>query len=160
MPSMSTARQHIERLAPLVGVWRGTGTARFPTIETGVYREELRFDWNTHEALLHYEQRTWWKEDEPLHWQSGFLIADEAGALTLSNSQNNGRVEVLAGSFSASPARLEIDLESRHFGNDPRMVASRRRFVLEGDRLAYEMSMTTTRVPALTPHLQASLRRA
>lgn len=159
MTETAPARRHIERLAGFVGTWRGTGSASFPTIESAEYREELRFEWNHHEALLHFEQKTWWKGDEPLHWESGFVLADDAGGYTLANSQNNGRVEVLKGTLEESGGRLVLSLASAHFGNDPRMVASTRRFVVEGDRLQYEVAMTTTRVAAHTPHLRADLRR-
>ncbi len=160
MAETEPARRHIERLAGLIGTWRGEGTARFPTIEGADYREELRFEWNRSEPLLHFEQKTWWKQDEPLHWESGFVLADDTGAYTLVNSQNNGRVEVLTGALDDAGGRLELRLASAHFGNDPRMRASTRRFVLEGDALRYEVAMTTTRVESLTPHLQARLTRA
>lgn len=162
MPSMDEkepARRHIERLAGLVGSWRGTGTARFPTIEGAEYREELRFDWNASEALLHFEQKTWWKGDTPLHWESGFVLADDAGLYTLVNSQNNGRLEALDGRLEERTGGLELRLASRHFGNDPRMRRATRLFVLEGDRLRYEVAMSTTRVADLTPHLRAELER-
>lgn len=42
MLDTAPARRHIERLAGFVGTWQGTGSARFPTIETAEYREELR----------------------------------------------------------------------------------------------------------------------
>jgi THAP domain-containing protein 4 len=153
------ARRHIERLADLVGTWRGSGTARFPTIETAAYREELSVGWNAVEPLLHFEQRTWWKDDEPLHWESGFVIADEAGVFTMTNSQNNGRVEVLKGGLEEAHGRFELSLASTHFGNDSRMVAATRRLVLEGSTLRYTVAMTTDRVAILSPHLEATLRR-
>jgi hypothetical protein len=153
------ALRHAARLAPLVGVWRGHGVAQFPTVERAEYREELRFESNETEALLHFEQKTWWKGEEPLHWESGFLLAAADGALTLLNAQNNGRVEILKGQASERDGAILLSFESAHFGNDPRMVRSTRRFVVELDRLLYEVAMATDRVATLSPHLRAELRR-
>lgn len=54
----------------------------FQAVETASYREELRFGWVGLEPVLQYEQKTWWRGDEPLHWESGFLIADDEGVFT------------------------------------------------------------------------------
>ena len=149
-----------ERLRRLVGRWKGTGVAAFPTVDTAEYREELVFQSNGVEALLHFEQKTWWKRDEPLHWESGFILVAEGGGLTLLNAQNNGRVEVLTGTLEEIPGGFDMRLRSTHFGNDPRMLASTRQIVMEGDRLVYEVAMATDRVATLSPHLRAELRRS
>jgi hypothetical protein len=154
------ARKQIERLSGLVGTWRGEGSARFPGIDTASYREELRFAWIGLDPVLCYEQRTWWRRDEPLHWESGFLSADDEGLFTLLNSQNSGRVEVMKGRLADGPAgSLLLTLASTLHGNDARMLASTRSLALAGATLRYEVTMATTRVPQLAPHLEASLQR-
>ena len=158
---MSDARRHLEQLAELVGRWEGQGSARFPTIEDCPYREELAFTWNTAEPLLHYEQRTWRLSDaEPLHWESGFLMADDDGLFTLANSQNGPRVELLEGRLaSAADGVLELGLASRFHAGDARMLKTTRRWRLAGGRFSYSVWMATTRVPALSFHLEAVLDR-
>ena len=158
---MSDGRRHIERLAQLVGRWTGTGNARFPTIEDCPYREETQFDWNASEPLLHYEQRTWRLADaEPLHWESGFLMADDAGRFTLVNSQNGPRVELLEGVLAEeSGGVLKLGLESRLNAGDDRVVRTARLWTLAGGHFGYTVWMATTRVPELGFHLEASLAK-
>ena len=167
MPAENQVDVVLSRLASLVGMWRGEGQANFPTISAVRYTEELLFQSNAFEPLLHYIQKTWIKSSgpdnsEPLHWESGFMRPLENGLIEISNAQNNGRVEVLRG---------EIDIDSQHegtfillfenvcFGNDDRMRQARRKFILEDDVLQYVVEMATNKVPDLQRHLEATLKR-
>lgn len=152
----------IEKLAPLLGVWRGEGVAQFPTIATCPYREELRIESNGEEPLLHFEQKTWVQAtNAALHWECGFLKPNEAGELEILNAQNSGRVEVLRGGLveSSNSNLLTLHFESVVFGNDARMLRSRRTFHCEGDTLRYVVAMATVKTPALQQHLAATLKR-
>lgn len=147
----------------LAGSWRGEGSARFPTIEAAEYLEELRIEWDDGREVLSYEQLITLSDGRPSHREVGFVRELPEGSLILWNAQDNGRTEVLAGTFTrdAADGALVIELASRSFGNDPRMLGSTRRIRVMAGQLTYEMKMSTTTVPdeAYRPHLNARLRR-
>lgn len=153
----------IKKLALLLGVWKGEGVAQFPTITTCPYREELRFESNGEEPVLHFEQKTWVQATgAPLHWESGFIKPNDLGELEILNAQNSGRVEVLRGRIVSEEQNknvLELHFESTTFGNDPRMLRSSRKFRCDGDMLHYIVSMATVKTPELQQHLSATLKR-
>ena len=163
LPDASVVTKAMQHLAPLVGRWRGRGIGQFPTIDGFAYFEELVFHANGHEALLHYEQKTWRAEGdargEPLHWESGFVIPQEDGTIEISNAQNGGRVEVLAGPLNPRTNGFMLDLESVVLNHDARLRSSQRVLWLDGVQLSYEVAMETTRVSPVHHHLSASLTR-
>ncbi len=150
-------------IRPLLGNWRGNGVAAFPTIATFEYREELEFAANDVQPVLRYEQRTWKKLDTgefaPSHWEVGFWHILSANELEISCAQVGGRVEVLRGTIEPTREGFTFKPRSVLEANDARMDATAREFVLQGDTLRYAMAMSTTAVPALTPHVHAELRR-
>jgi hypothetical protein len=155
------------KLLPLLGVWRGTGNGKFPTIESFAYTEELKFESNSCEPLIHFEQKTWDQSStesngSPLHWESGFIRPVEDGSIEISNAQNGGRVEVLKGCIDMDEylkGALRLSLESILFGNDPRLVQTRRTLTLKDNTLSYLIEMATVRTPQLQQHLEAVLTR-
>ncbi|MDQ6786974.1 MAG: FABP family protein [Acidobacteriota bacterium] len=159
---------NLARLSPLLGMWRGTGRGKFPTIEAFDYTEELKFESNSCEPLIHFEQKTWVEPSteingSPLHWESGFIRPVEDGTIEISNAQNGGRVEVLKGRIDMAEylkGTLLLSLESVLFGNDPRMVQTRRTLTLKDNKLSYLIEMATVRTPNLQQHLEASLTKA
>lgn len=158
---------NLARLSPLIGIWRGTGSGKFPTIEAFNYTEELKFESNNCEPLIHFEQKTWVQSStesngSPLHWESGFIRPIEDGTIEISNAQNGGRVEVLKGRIDLAEhlrGTLLLSLESVLLGNDPRLTQTRRIFTLKGDTLSYLVDMATVRTPNLQRHLEAVLTR-
>ncbi len=150
-------------IRPLLGKWRGSGIAAFPTIPTFEYREELDYTANDAQPVLRYEQRTWKRlgtgEYAPSHWEVGFWRILSANELEISCAQLGGRVEVLRGNIEPEDEGFVVKLRSQLVANDVRMQATEREFVLQGDLLRCAMAMSTTAVPALTPHVQAELRR-
>jgi hypothetical protein len=159
---------NLMRLLPLLGIWRDTGCGRFPTIEAFDYTEELKFESNSCEPLIHFEQKTWVASStetnrSPLHWESGFIRPVEDGSIEISNAQNGGRVEVLKGRIDIAEylrGTLILTVESVLFGNDPRLMQTRRTFTLKDNTLSYLIEMATVRTPHLQQHLEASLSRA
>nr|WP_243435941.1 FABP family protein [Acanthopleuribacter pedis] len=153
----------MQHLTALIGRWHGRGSGHFPTIDDFAYDEELVFEANDHEPLLHYVQKTWRLEGgvrvEPLHWESGFVIPQENGTIEISNAQNGGRVEVLAGPLKPTPNGFELDLASVVLTHDPRLHASHRLLRVAGNQLSYDVSMETTRVSPIHHHLRAELKR-
>lgn len=154
-------------LAPLIGRWRGAGAVAFPGIESVAYSEESQFYSNGVDLLLHFEQRTWrlgpqGAPTSPLHWECGFFRPLEDGGIEFTNTQGNGRMEILRGTLDPEhlgEGRVLLRLESSFLGNDPRMVRTARSFLLDGDRLHYEARMATTRVGEMRRHLDATLKR-
>lgn len=154
----------IELLKAFSGKWTGAGVGEYPTISTFRYLEELDLDVDASRRILRYEQRTYRRNMDQTeyvrsHWESGILYLLEEGRVSVTNVQAGGRVEVLSGWLTPTPAGLTLQLESVYLGNDPRMVATTRAFTLSGDTLHYTMHMRTSGNPALDRHLEATLER-
>lgn len=147
----------------LAGRWRGRGISDFPTIDRVEYVDELDIEWDAGRQVFCYEQRAVLADGSPSHRECGFIRILEDGHVEWWNAQKNGRTEVLtgSGSWNESSQELELDLRSTEFGNDPRMLASRRRLKVTAESLRYELSMvtTTTPEPDLLPHLRSGLTR-
>ena len=147
----------------LEGSWQGEGRGGYPTITSFDYRETLAFT-RRNESTLAYDQRTEKRMDGTSefvtsHWESGFIRVLENGNLELVNAQSGGRGEVLTGHIESSDSTIRLHFVSKALMNDSRMVSTARRFELEGDRLRYEMEMSTTKVTDLTRHLAITLER-
>jgi len=155
--------ESLNLLRLVLGQWRGNGTITFPTIPTQPYREELIFVADDVHKFLHYEQRTLKKvetgEYVPSHWETGFWRVLPSGEVEILNAQGGGRVEVLLGSLSPARDGFVLDVNSTLVANDARMGKTSRQFTLEGRALQYSQHMSTTAVPAMTLHVQASLAR-
>lgn len=127
------------------------------------YREELLFTSHDQKPILQVEQKTWQihpdHSETLLHWEFGFIRRVEQGVYEWSNTQNNGRVEVLRGTSQFHDDGMILTFHSKEFQNDPRMVETTRRFEIIGDELRYWMSMATTYNPTASLHLQAVLQR-
>ena len=122
----------------LVGHWSGTGRGEFPTIEPFEYLETITFAADGH-PFLHYEQqakrRNAGQSDFiPSHWESGFLRLLLTGEVELVNAQGSGRLERLVGLLEETEQGLILTLHSTAFLNDPRMVETSRRIIVEGNR--------------------------
>jgi len=155
--------ESLDLLRPLLGQWRGNGTITFPTIPTMPYREELNFAADDVHKFLRYEQRTSKKvetgEYVPSHWETGFWRVLPTGEVEILNAQGGGRVEVLLGNLTPGRDGFVLNVNSTVVANDARMGKTSRQFILEGSSLRYSQHMSTTAVPAMTLHVQASLAR-
>ena len=76
-------------------------------------------------------------------------------------AQDGGRVEVLRGPIEETANGFRLELEDVALGHDDRLVRTGRVIELDGDRLRYEMRMstTTTDEPRWLTHLTAELER-
>jgi hypothetical protein len=151
-------------LHTLAGEWIGTGRGEYPTIPSVGYTDSIRFVIDETRPRLFYEQQAHFHpiegtEPTGLHWEAGFFRVVSDSQIEVSNAQNNGRTEVLHGSFEETPAGAIIRLQSAFFGNDPRMVETTRVITVDGDTLHYVMEMRTTSVNHLAMHLEATLKR-
>lgn len=154
-----------EKLMGLVGVWKGSGSGNFPTVDSFRYNETLQFEHVGLDPILHFQQKTWLisgdvRDGEFLHWESGFLMIKEDGVIDLLNAQNSGRVEVLTGrSYHSEEGAVQIRLESVVHAHDPRVLATTRLLHFDQRNLTYTVDMATTKVGPITQHLQCSLAR-
>lgn len=154
----------IDKLSFLIGLWQGKGVAKFPTIETTEYLEELEFQPVGDEESIQFAQRTWYVENgakgKPLHWEAGYIIAYENESFELLNAQSSKRVEVLKCEglqFDNDNKLLHFD--SKHFANDERMVKTTRDYNIQDSILKYEMNMATQKTPEFQVHLKAELKK-
>jgi hypothetical protein len=150
-------------LQALLGSWQGKGTGEFPTIEPFAYDERLVYTWATPASVMHYVQSTTDAiTGEPVHAESGYLHRLEDGRIELWNAQSSARVEVLRGADEQLPdGGWQLDLVSTHYGNDERMLASRRLITVRAHELVYTLDMhtSTTDEARLHRHLEARLER-
>lgn len=160
-------RATLDLLTPFLGTWKGHGRGGYPTLDAFEYSETLRVYQVPGAYFLAYEQSTDLVDPagHPIrgsHWESGILRPLEDGSIELACVQGSGRVEVLRGTSlinESYPGLISLQFQSQHVGNDERVGRTSREWFLTDNHLSYIMKMTTTRVEALTLHLEASLFR-
>lgn len=147
----------LEPLAFLLGVWRGSGTGEYPTIEPFEYGEEMTFE-HVGDAFLLYSQRSWRLDDaSPLHFERGFLRPGTQGRVELTLAHPLGLSEVSEGVLEG----LTIELASTSVARTPTgsaVTALVRRYRVSGEMLRYELEMQMDGV-AMSRHLTAVLRK-
>jgi hypothetical protein len=152
-------------LAGLVGTWVGEGHGHYPTIDDFAYREQVTVG-HVGKPFLAYAQRTRHPDTgAPMHAETGYLRpvphADQLG-IELVLAHPFGVVEVEEGTVSAGDdGEVVLALETTTVGvtttaKDVRGL--RRRFVLAGDTLSYDVWMAHADTP-MTHHLAAVLHR-
>jgi nitrobindin-like protein len=134
-----------EVLARLEGAWSGEGRGALPTIDAFVDRETLTIERRDETSLFYVEKSV---RATPVgsawvtsHWESGFIRQLDDDTFDLASAQSGGRTEVLRGTVTISGPRLVVDFVSTAIGNDPRVIASARRWEVEGDTFRYSMVM-------------------
>jgi nitrobindin-like protein len=148
-------------LAFLLGTWRGTGAGGYPTIDPFEYREELAFE-HVGDSFLLYRQESWSPDDEPVHFERGFLRPGiEPGSVELCLAHPIGVTEIAHGTADGTTLDLVAD-DERGIGRSRTgldVAGVRRRYRVEGDELSYRLDLATGTTP-MTLHLEATLRRA
>ncbi|GAC56503.1 hypothetical protein GOHSU_08_00310 [Gordonia hirsuta DSM 44140 = NBRC 16056] len=153
----SAAPSPLGPLAPFAGIWRGSGTGHYPTIDDFTYTEEIELSPPPGKPFLFYRSRTWDGDDgRPLHTETGYLrSAGEQVELLI--VQPTGFVEIQRAPLADGVLDFtELILGASPDAKDVKSV--RRRFVLDGDELSYDMWMAFAHVP-MTHHLNARLHR-
>ncbi len=148
----------------LIGNWLGSGIALIPGAANTPYKDSLIFEFDSSKNLIFYIQRTKYdqpgRENDTLHLESGFIKQTDEGTIELSNSQNNGRVEVMVLEYCETENEsLKLKFISKLFGNDPRMLKSTRELIVTENTLTYEMKMATKMNNSLNTHLKAVLKK-
>ncbi|MEE2031584.1 FABP family protein [Rhodococcus chondri] len=144
-------------LAPFAGRWVGGGDGHYPTIDDFAYDETIEFASMPGKPFLMYVSRTRHStEGRPLHTENGYLR--RAGdAVELLVSQPTGFVEIQRSRLTDGVLDFETVVLERSPEAKP-VHELRRRFVLDGDTLEYDLWMAHAETP-LTHHLHAQLRR-
>ncbi|GGI07832.1 UPF0678 fatty acid-binding protein-like protein [Egicoccus halophilus] len=162
MSSATELHPSLAPLAGLVGTWAGAGEGHYPTIDRFTYTEQVTF---THvgRPFLAYAQRTTSPATGlPMHAETGFLRvvgSDDPArpAIELVLAHPTGVAEVEEGSLADGV--LELATTTVGLTATAKPVRSlRRRFVLDGDVLAYDLWMAHADTPE-THHLRATLHR-
>lgn len=153
----------VERLAFLLGTWRGQGHGEYPTIESFDYVEEVTFG-HVGKPFLAYQQRTRHAEtDLPLHAEAGYLRPAGAGAdgalrVELVLAHPSGLLELSQGEARATELRLAT-LSVTGTPTAKAVSAVERDVDVDGDVLRYAVRMAAVGIP-MTHHLAAELSRA
>lgn len=144
----------------LEGEWRGEGFAKFPTIQDTCYTEVLIFTPDGDKDSIHYNQKTWYKNDtddnaKTVFWDTGFILLKETKILLVS-AQVGGRIETYE-LENFSNGRLTFN--SIHIDNDPKTIRSQRILSVSKNELHYDLNMNTHQADNFQNHLTASLQR-
>lgn len=155
---MQTKFSEIKTL--LKGEWRGDGFAKFPTIDNTNYTEVLSFTPDEDKDSIHYNQKTWYKNDtekngKTVFWDTGFILLKE-GKILLVSAQVGGRIETFE-LENYSPDKLIFN--SIKIDNDPKTIRSQRILNINKNELNYELNMSTHQAREFQNHLSASLKR-
>ncbi len=152
-------------LLPLVGVWRGTGQAAYPTID-GPYHfgQQLVF---AHDGrpFLSYESRAWLLDGEngpvlrPAARETGWWRPQDDGTLEVLITHATGIAEIYYGAAQTLTSwEIATDVVARtHTAKD--VTASKRLYgLVDGGDLGYVDERAMMGQP-LQPHLSARLQR-
>ncbi|MEV0292911.1 peroxynitrite isomerase [Nocardia sp. NPDC050710] len=152
----------IAPLAPLLGIWRGSGHGEYPTIESFDYLEEIRFG-HLGRPFLTYRQRTRAADgSRPMHAETGYLRCPRPDRVELILAHPTGITEICEGRLSITDGDLQMEFDSTSIGRSSTakvVTALGRSFTLTGDTIDYTLRMAAVGQP-LTHHLAATLRRA
>lgn len=147
----------LEPLAFLLGSWRGRGHGDYPTIAAFDYLEVVTFS-HVGKPFLAYAQRTSDADSgAPMHAETGYLRPIDAETAEFVVVQPSGIVELHDVAITATSLTMVSDqvVTTR---SAKQVEAVRRRIVVDGDRLDYELDMAAVGQP-MQRHLVASLDR-
>src|SRR5271154_7375114 len=106
-------------LAPLLGVWQGSGSGEYPTIEPFDYLEEIAFS-HVGKPFLVYGQKTRAAADgAPLHAETGYLRVPRPGHVELVLAHPSGVTEIEVGTYTVTGDIIELELSSAAIGLAP-----------------------------------------
>lgn len=148
-------------LAPLLGIWAGQGSGKYPTIPPFDYLEEVVFA-HVGKPFLAYGQKTKAVADgKPLHAETGYLRVPQPGHVELVLAHPSGITEIEVGTYSVTGDLIEMQMSTTTVGLTPsakEVTALGRSFRVDGDELSYAVQMGAVGQP-LQDHLAAVLHR-
>lgn len=147
----------------LAGTWQGSGVGEYPTIEPFAYGETVTFTAVPGKPVLAYTQRTANPDSgEPMHAETGFVRLAGPDAVEWVVAQPTGVTESHTGTVTTQPGgSVVIDCATTAVTCTPtakQVGAVRRRLVVAGDTLDYELWMQAVDQP-MGIHLRAGLVR-
>jgi len=153
----------VEALACLLGTWRGTGQAVYPTTDDFGYTEELTYS-HVGKPQLAWRQSTVLDDGRPAHAEVGYLrgLADRPGEVELVLAHPAGLIEAAVGEVEVQPDGLALHLRSTAVVGTPaakEVLSVERRITVTGDVLRYQLAMAAVG-QAHQHHLAAELHRA
>jgi THAP4-like, heme-binding beta-barrel domain len=147
----------LEPLAFLLGTWAGEGEGRWPADgEPFRYRERMTFEHVGDSFLLYAQESFGIDDDEPLHFERGFLRLVPVGRVEAMLAHPLGIVEVAEGTVTGT----RIDLVSTSVtgaATGSAVTELRRRIRVDG-ALRYELDMAMRGVPIML-HIAGRLER-
>tara|TARA_Y100001970_G_scaffold288302_1_gene415207 strand:+ start:3890 stop:4381 length:492 start_codon:yes stop_codon:yes gene_type:complete len=148
-------------LAPLLGVWQGTGSGHYPTIDNFEYSEEVVYA-HMGKPFVTYAQKTKNASDgQPLHSEQGFLRVVDATTLEMVIAQPTGIVETHIGSYVSNEESFIVKFDSIEVSTTPsaKSVEQVSRLVrVAQNELTYDVSMAAAG-QSFQHHLEAKLQR-
>lgn len=149
----------VERLAFLLGTWRGEGAGQYPTIEPFTYSEEIAFE-HVGDAFLLYRGSSWSPDGSPLHFERGFLRPGGRGDVELCLAHPLGLTEVAHGRVDGGAVRLSTAEDGAvvRTRTGSAVTALERRYLVEDGTLTYDVDMEMVGTP-LVLHTTSHLRR-
>jgi hypothetical protein len=141
------------------GKWTGEGFAKYPTINNTAYTEQLEFIPDEYKDAIFFNQKTWYKNNtdyngHTVFWDAGFIILKD-DKIQLHSVQVGGRMETCSLSDSANN---NFTFNSFSILNDSKTITSQRIFIVDGDKLHYELNMAT-HAASFQNHLTADLKK-
>jgi hypothetical protein len=158
---MAVLHPGVAALAPLLGVWAGHGSGKYPTIAPFDYLEEVTFG-HVGKPFLRYEQKTKAGDDgRPMHAETGFLRLPSPGRVELVLAHPTGITEIDEGTLTVAGDTIVMDLAATTIGRTAsakEVTALGRSIRVDGDELVYTVRMGAVGQP-LQDHLTATLHR-
>ncbi len=99
------------------------------------------------------------KKEEPIFWESGFIIDIGNSSFELVSAQKSGRVEILKGKAELVNNKIKLDLVSVKIVNDEKMIRSGRVFTFSKSDIEYKLKFCISTNHAFQKHLSAKLTR-
>ncbi len=143
-------------LNSLIGTWRGEGSVELPAVAPAPFTEEIRFSRRSATSLDYYQRARDPIDGSMLHSESGIWRTSKTGAIEVTVALP-GAAEVSEGSIE----RRTIMLSSSWVGRAATaagLVHVDRRYQVDGDSLAYDISIVTLTVVA-PAHVRGTLHR-
>jgi hypothetical protein len=147
----------LEPLAFLLGTWAGEGEGRWPADgEPFRYREEMTFEQVGDPFLLYAQESYGIDDDEPLHFERGFLRPVRVGRVEAMLAHPLGIVEVAEGTVTGT--RIDLVSTSVSVASTGSAVTELRRRIRVDGALTYELDMAMAEV-SLMLHIAGRLER-
>lgn len=126
------------------GKWTGEGFAKYPTITSTAYTEQVEFIPDEYKDAIFFNQKSWYRNDtekngQTVFWDTGFIFLKD-NKIRLHSAQVGGRMEIYE--------LIEFDKDVFTFNsmsilNDPPSVRSQRIFTVGDKDLRYQLAMAS-----------------